>query len=171
MKARILLMTLMITQSQIAESTCVEYIPNDWPDSRYTVETISDDNVVTDNRTGLMWKQCIDGLSGADCSTGFTIGHTWQQALSLAHTSEYAGYTSWRVPNIKELGTIVAKNCSYPSINETIFPNTPFSSFIWSSSPVVFGSTSWVVYFSVGQDTDRFRDDFYHVRLVREVWK
>lgn len=54
------------------------------------------DGTITDNATGLMWTQ--------DDSQ---IGYDWEDALTYAESSEMAGYTDWRLPNVKELQGIV----------------------------------------------------------------
>lgn len=54
------------------------------------------DGTITDNATGLMWMQNDNG-EGVD----------WEDALGLAEGTNYAGYTDWRLPNIKELQSIV----------------------------------------------------------------
>ena len=51
---------------------------------------------ITDNATGLMWQQA-DSVSGMD----------WSNAIAYAETSELAGHTDWRLPNAKELQSIV----------------------------------------------------------------
>jgi len=118
-------------------------IENITPDSRYTVH---DDGTVTDILTGLMWKQCEEGLSGSNCATGRKTNYTWQAALALADTDTQAGYTDWRLPNIKELRSLVAEDRYNPNINLTVFPNA-FSKKLWSGSPF-FGiyNFAWTVY-------------------------
>jgi len=54
------------------------------------------DGTITDNSTGLMWAQKDNG-EGLD----------WENALSFAENSEYADYSNWRLPNVKELQSIV----------------------------------------------------------------
>jgi len=51
---------------------------------------------VTDYATGLMWMQNDSGK-----------GMNWQQALEYAEEMEFAGFTDWRLPNAKELQSIV----------------------------------------------------------------
>jgi len=51
---------------------------------------------ITDNSTGLMWTQDDKG-EGLD----------WENALAYAENSDYAGHTDWRLPNVKELQSIV----------------------------------------------------------------
>ncbi len=51
---------------------------------------------ITDNATGLTWMQSDSGK-----------GMTWEEALEWAENLEYAGYSDWRLPNAKELQSIV----------------------------------------------------------------
>ena len=53
------------------------------------------DGTVTDNRTGLIWQQ---GEPGA---------MTWNSALTYCEGLSLAGSTDWRLPNIKELESLV----------------------------------------------------------------
>ena len=116
--------------------TCKSYITDEWQDSRYTDHS---NGTVSDNNTKLMWKKCSQGqtFSGGTC-TGSAITMNWKEALVSAKTindaSDFATYKDWRVPNIKELNSLVSLKCYNPSINASVFPNTPSSSF-WSSSP------------------------------------
>lgn len=121
----LLIFSMFSLQSVKAQQVCKDYITDEWSDSRYIVENISGDNIVTDTKTGLMWKQCSEGLSGADCMTGTAAFITWQEALVLADTqniSGFAGYFDWRLPNVEELRSLTAINCYNPSINEYVFP-------------------------------------------------
>ena len=126
--------------------------------------------MVTDNITGLMWKQCSEGLADTSCNTGTLLSYTWKEALDLSEALNnnlgFAGYNDWRVPNITELRSIAVINCSNPAINETVFPNTP-SSWFWSSSPNVNSNRTWTVDFVSGIGNSDTRDDNGHVRLVR----
>jgi len=171
MKAIIfLLSSLIVSQIVNAARTCEDYITDDWPNNRYKIESILGDSVVTDNKTGLMWKQCSEGLSGVDCMNGTATRSTWQQSLAIPNTlnvTGFAGFTNWRLPNIKELRSIVAMNCFDPSINETAFPNTPISGF-WSSSPSIhLDGYAWFSEFDHGYDVATVYSGVNSVRLVR----
>ena len=75
--------------------------------------------------------------------------------------------TGWRVPNVKELASLVAVECNNPSINETAFPNASTDA-QWSSSPDVNDAESaWAVSFSSGlaQTTKKNTNTSY--RLVK----
>jgi len=54
------------------------------------------DGTITDAATGLTWMQVDSGRA-----------MNWQEALAYAENLEYAGYGDWRLPNAKELQSIV----------------------------------------------------------------
>lgn len=66
--------------------------------SEYGINQFTDngDGTVTDQATGLMWQQADNGE-----------GLLWQDALSYAEGLDFAGYTDWRLPNAKELQSLL----------------------------------------------------------------
>jgi hypothetical protein len=61
------------------------------------------DSTITDNATGLMWEQ---NDSGGDVPGGLN----WEEALARVaalNTAEHLGYSDWRLPNVKELQSIL----------------------------------------------------------------
>ena len=54
------------------------------------------DGTISDNATGLMWMQNDSGE-----------GMTWEDALKVAESTGFAGYSDWRLPDAKELQSIV----------------------------------------------------------------
>jgi len=52
-------------------------------------------NCITDNLTGLMWARGDGGF------------RTWQPALDFANSLDLCGFTDWRIPNRKELLSLV----------------------------------------------------------------
>ena len=125
------------------------------------------DGTVTHNLTGLMWKQCSQGQSGEGCATGAASRMTWSAALATAVADTTAEHNDWRLPNKKELESIV-ETCGYkPSINQPLFPATAASSF-WSGSSYVPNPTSaWGVDFSDGGTFTGYKGSDIYVRLVR----
>ncbi|MEK7991537.1 MAG: DUF1566 domain-containing protein, partial [Thiotrichaceae bacterium] len=79
-----------------------EYGINDFVDNA--------DKTVTDNATSLMWMQD---------DSGYTMN--WEDALKYAEESTYAGYDDWRLPNAKEIQSIVKYDGSFPAINSSLF--------------------------------------------------
>jgi len=73
----------------------------------YGINSFSDnvDGTISDEATGLMWMQVDSGSLAAGPDSDGKLN--WQQALDWAENLEYAGYTDWRLPNSKELQSIV----------------------------------------------------------------
>ncbi|MCP3954332.1 MAG: DUF1566 domain-containing protein [Desulfobacterales bacterium] len=163
----LLVMTLI---SLPVKATCNDNMALSTPDSRFSFSDSG--QTVTDNQTGLIWAKCTAGFSGSDCATddpGVNNVYNWQEALDFAAISTLAGQPqgSWRLPNFKELSSIVEIACSSPSINTTYFPDTPNSTF-WSASPYAVNSGyAWVVGFNNGNGSSYGRDSGNYVRLVR----
>jgi hypothetical protein len=133
------------------------------------------DGTVTDSVTGLIWDRCSSGQTlntTSDPATCFGTAstHTWQAALGVAvtaNTLSYKGHTDWRLPNRKELESLVEIQASYPAIDTTAFPDTPSNSY-WSSTPYTPNPAgAWYVYFSGGDTNAGGRSNGGHVRLVR----
>jgi len=169
-----LVMAVVITtgiNTVMAQQQCDDYIPNQTPDARYSVGANQD--TVLDTQTGLTWLRCSVGQAsvGNSC-TGTASALTWQGALQSAEQANsinLAGHNDWRVPNVKELTSLLALNCRNPSINTTVFPNTGSGGSYWSSSPFAGNSdNAWNVNFGTGADNNFiFRRDPQRVRLVR----
>jgi len=152
--------------------------------------THNGDGTVTDAATGLMWAQ-EDSAEGMD----------WESALAWAATANeenYLGYSDWRVPDVKELQSIVDYSGAYPAIDNDLFMITDEDSYFWSSTSACFSPEdpgyyyAWYVAFGYavageGNDTHgagavRFDTKaeggpageeperiFNYVRLVRDV--
>ena len=101
----------------------------------------SDGLVVADTATGLIWDRCTWGQSGTDCSGEGQLFLEWTDAMhvaEIANQQRYKGAYDWRVPNVRELETLVKIDAAWPSINSEVFPNTP-STMYWTSS------NSWLI--------------------------
>jgi hypothetical protein len=118
---------------------------------------------VTDTQTGLVWARCSAGQTstGSGCS-GPAASYTHEQALAYA-TSQ----SGWRLPNRKELSSLVDTGCQFPSIDAKVFPGTNPDNY-WTSSPyAATGTAAWFVHFGVGVVLGEDRSMLYAVRLVR----
>ena len=133
------------------------------------------DGTVTHLPTGLMWKRCAEGLSGPQCTgssigPGHADGFSWTQALAAAESSTFAGYSDWRLPNVKELASII-ETCGYQrAINASVFPGTPFAaggSVFWTSTMSSFPCCAYLVAFDVGGALPTGSESKLYVRLVR----
>lgn len=86
------------------------------------------DGTVTDKATGLMWMQEDSGHLKAGIYKNGKLN--WEEALMWAENLDYAGYSDWRLPNAKELQSIVdytksPSTTDSPAIND-IFKTTSF---------------------------------------------
>lgn len=155
-----LLTALCLTLSANAAQTCNNDIMATTPVSHFTINA---DNTVTDNTTGLTWMRCSLGQTGSDCSSDSAKSYTWAEALNEVAKN----HNGWRLPNIKELASIVEFKCYDPIINTTIFPNTQSNTY-WSSSPYAFlKNYVWGIDFGRG-GTEYYNKSTHGVmRLVR----
>lgn len=158
-KIIIIIFCLALPPATAQAQSCNASIAQSTPNAQFQ---ISNDEVL-DYRTNLIWKRCAVGKtwSGSAC-TGISDSLTWAQALAAGTTG------SWRLPNIKELLSIVEVSCGSPAINENIFPNTS-NDFFWTSSPYVNNNQAWLVSFEDGNDQGGSKSDGGAVRLVRDV--
>ena len=141
-----------------------------WADAPFTVS--ADGTEVTDGRTGLIWRRCAEGMAataGSCTGTASTFSH--EQSLTRARDQASSTSVAWRLPNVKELASLVDRSKNNPAIDTVAFPATP-NNWFWSSSPSVgrvYGA--WLVDFSAGyvgyDHTSDFRSDPLYVRLVR----
>ena len=117
---------------------------------------INGDETVTDNDTGLMWQQ---GEVESEMD--------WETSVSYCETLALGGYTDWRLPNEKELRSVVDYGVYGPSIDTNYFPNT-LSSYYWSSTTRAhYTGGAWGIGFSYGDDSYYDKSDAYYVRAVR----
>lgn len=93
-----------------------------WPDPRFYD---NGDGTITDNLTGLMWQQNGDA-SG-------TL--TWEQALSYCNDLNLADYDDWRLPNRKELISLINFSKAYTStwLNDSGFTGIR-NDYYWTSN-------------------------------------
>ena len=159
----------MLTGAFEAGAACTAGIPSasvveSTPTSDFTDHG---NGTLTHNLTGLMWKQCSQGSSGAGCATGAAAVLTWRAALAAAVADTTAGHTDWRLPNKMELESIVETCGSSPSINRSLFPATPVSAFWSSSSYVSTPSNAWLVHLSDGETYPNLKTLGAYALLVR----
>ena len=160
------LLLILLTCTRGTAQTCQSEteVPSTTPASRFLKHG---NGTVTDTVSGLMWAQCAEGLSGSACTVGEAANFTWEEALIRARDSVLAGYTDWRLPNLKELFSMVEERCVDPAINLAVFPNTP-ASYFWSASPSADSSHfAWIVGFMNGGADYGSRYSYSQVRLVR----
>jgi hypothetical protein len=124
-----------------------------------SVFTDNNDGTVTDTTTGLMWQKFDDGTA-----------RTWEQSLSYCEGLSLAGFTDWRLPNAKELSSIVDTTKYGPAIDTVSFPNTQSYAWYWTSTSDAYpgwGTYAWLVGFNSGGLYSTDKTYTYYVRCVR----
>ncbi len=133
----------------------------------YQTRLIAGDLVTIDNVTGLMW--AADG-NAAGCYNGGT--RTWWQAVSWAGGLTFAGYSDWRLPNRRELESIVNTGRWGPAIDPAYFPNTWLANY-WSSTSEAtadWEDRAWRVGFNSGWMETDWKTQVFRVRAVRDAY-
>ena len=134
--------------------------------------TVNADGTVHDSRTGLVWDQCLLGQDHANACDGPGDPYTWQQGLAAAESMNaeaWLGHDDWRLPNVRELRSLVERACVQPGIDTNVFLNAPTAPAVLTSSTYPgFPSAVWVVGFDSGGYVAMFGKNLEHrVRLVR----
>lgn len=125
------------------------------------------DGTISDLSTGLMWQKTDDGNS-----------RNWEDSLLYAENLEVANYTDWRLPNAKELQSIVDYNRSpqttnSPAINplfettEILYPDNSSGHypFFWTGTTHLDGANPYssAVYIAFGQGLGKLNDNLVDV--------
>jgi pimeloyl-ACP methyl ester carboxylesterase len=133
-----------------------------WPTPRFTDNS---DNTVTDNLTGLIWTKSANLI-------GTTT--TRRQALDYiagmnTGTNPNLGYMDWRLPNRKELESLIDHARYDPAVPIDNHFNSIQSNYYWSStSDAVNPNFSWIVNLGSGQTDDSF--DPFGYKYFNFVW-
>lgn len=130
----------------------------DWPNPRFSIGTGLAANCVLDNLTGLMWLKNPDSTKRG-----------WFDALIYCHELNgddgRGGFTDWRLPNIRELMSVLDFRYSTPALCNTAgtakwtsgnpFLNIKTTAYYWSSTTRVSpdANYAWGISMTAG-DTD-----------------
>ncbi len=131
--------------------------------SYQTLDPAANGDIVTvDNVTGLMWATADNG---AGCNFGNQTD--WEAAIDWAEGLNFAGYSDWKLPNRRQLESLVDSGTSGPAINTAYFPRTPSVNY-WSGSTRASDTTyAWYVNFGSGIVSYMSKTNTNDVRAVR----
>lgn len=107
------------------------------------------DGTITDKATGLMWVKQPENIGGVWVSEGEPVKVSWNDAIDNCNALSYAGFSDWRLPNVRELSSLLYYAKSAPLIDTTFFPNTKNAYYFTSTT--YFAST-----------TNAFQGSFLH---------
>ncbi len=124
-------------------------------DVAFAVDSFMDNSdTIYDTKTRLTWQK-DDG--------GETL-RTWEEALAFCEDLYLGDYADWRLPNIRELITIVDVVAFNPAINPVFqCRSSPY----WSSTTGRYRDSAWGVHFLYGDDYRGIKTYRYYVRCVR----
>jgi Protein of unknown function (DUF1566) len=106
-----------------------------------------------DKTTRLVWRRCAEGQTwtGSTCSGTPTTYLTMPDAIVRAQSQAGAAGLPWRLPNAKELSTLVDTQRKQPAIDTALFPGFTVESYHtstpWPENPVY----KWRVNFADGE--------------------
>ncbi|MBV1908208.1 MAG: DUF1566 domain-containing protein [Kangiellaceae bacterium] len=169
MKKILFLITLLLL-NKVLLADCVDNIAT----TSGPFDTSGIEGTVLDESTGLVWYQCRLGeiYEGGICM-GDESSVNWLETLSLAESFEFEGFDDWRLPNIKELQSIVEYSCHSPSLNTAVFHITQNNTY-WSSTPELVddgGLFQVRAYYlsSAGRTGSDQKNETFGALLVRDV--
>jgi hypothetical protein len=116
---------------------------------RYVVSP--DEQEVTDRRTGLTWRRCVEGASfdGAVCR-GAPLALPWIDTLAHARRQARQTGVAWRLPNVKEMASLLDHEQRL-HIDINAFPGANHD-VLWTSSSFPTDPTPRCVNFQDGTD-------------------
>lgn len=142
------------------------------------------DGTITDRLTGLMWEKLSNDSSIHDMDNVY-LNHTGAFAkIAALNLEAYAGYSDWRLPNRRELDSILDLGRIFPAVGPAFHQGCSGSCSVlacsctrsnpfWSSS-TRHGMTDhvWVINFADGDvyEINRTGGSSYGVRAVRSVY-
>ena len=144
-----------------------------WPSPRFNDNS---DGTITDNLTGLIWLKnanCTETVGGVSKTNGYLTwanALTWSNALANGSCSLSDGSAAgaWRLPNIKELQSLV----DFGRFNPALPFEHPFSGVqsgdYWSSTSLAVNTRyAWVLYLGHGYVSVGDKSVGYYVWPVR----
>lgn len=118
--------------------------------------TDNGDGTVTDDVTGLLWQQQPDD-----------VYRPWEDALAYCEDLDLADRTDWRLPEVRELVTIIDYGTHSPTIDTGYFPYT-FSNNYWTATRYAdLSYFSWRISFNTAFVGTASQGDQLYARCVR----
>ncbi len=159
MERNIYLPDLLLDKGVPRTNQSIVYYPGDDGTFQAGVEKIlmrfvdNNDGTISDKATNLMWVADPSMCGIVFGSPGFPYTMTWEEAVANCLCLDYAGYKDWRLPNSKELESLVDYSKVESSIDETKFKNIQ-KAIYHSSSVTNYGcDNQYLIHFQTGVKT------------------
>jgi hypothetical protein len=150
-----------------AAQVCFSNITTTKPLAKFQLNA---DGTALDKTTQLLWSRCLVGQSWDSASrscSGTPQQLDWSEALLESKRSTLAGFSTWRLPNAKEILTLIERSCVDPAINLTAFPSSR-SENIWTGTTTLNeAERAWAIAMYSGKNNTKHKNTRLHVRLVR----
>lgn len=163
-----------------ATAICNDQIDRTVPTARFADHG---NGTLTDRANGLTWMRCQLGQrwSGTTCSGEPGVFY-WQQALQEAERIRqqpghalygFGGKHAWRLPDAKELLTLLEGACLKPALNEVLFPRALAGegkevrdgyAYLWSATAAPFNGQ--IIYLDITQGGLGYRKPFAYPQQV-----
>jgi hypothetical protein len=132
-----------------------------WPSPRFTIIGTSDatTNQVRDNLTGLIWARDFNPVNnGTNWLAAFT------HVTNVLNTAGYGGASDWRMPNRRELESLIHYQYESPAL-----PNTAGTGQWTAGAPFfsVQNGTYWTSTTRIGSTTLAFTIDFVSTQIAQ----
>ena len=113
--------------------------------------------IVIDAKTKLMWQDDKN-----------KIKKNWIDAKDYCNNLNFAEFSDWRLPKLKELLTITDDKINNLAVSPAFKNIVP--KYYWSTtSHVAIGAFAWLVNFKSGNDGNAYKVSPYHVVCVRNT--
>lgn len=165
--SKYILLMLLVALPTYAAQVCYNDITVTKPIANLQLNS---DGTVLDKTTNLLWSRCLVGQSWDSSSsscTGTAQQLNWSEALLESKRNNLAGYSTWRLPNAKEVLTLIERSCVDPAINLVAFPASN-SENIWTGTTVVNQpGRAWAIAMYSGKNNTKEKNIRLYVRYVR----
>lgn len=124
---------------------------------------------VRDNVSGLLWEV----KTPENASRNFTRSGAFNYASTTNSGGGLCGFSDWRVPDRRELFSIVDNSSRFGAFDERFFPNTTpttvaAATMYWTNEVYHANPTyGWTITFLTGASTEQLASSLQKVRLVR----
>ncbi len=115
---------------------------------------VKNSNIIYDKNTNLQWQYKIDSKK------------TWQSAIDYCENLVIDDYDDWRLPNKKELASIVDFTKYNPALDKA-FDSISSEAFWTSTTYANELSWAWVINFYSGVESFSGKNGYQYVRCVR----
>lgn len=158
-------MLKLLKISSLISATCLLWSCATAPSDPTRFAPSEDGSEVTDTKSGLIWRRCSEGQNWSEgtCS-GKARLFSYEQAIAYGKTQP-----GWRVPDVKELESILDRSRIFPAIDTKAFPETVSSGY-WSSTSYAGSQyNGWFVVFQIAHVNYGVRGagERYFLRMVR----